>query len=281
MRGMPARKRERGISDVVAFVLTFSIIIFGVGLVSTGAFDSLVSFSDSQQIENSERGLEAAAASLDNINQNNDTYRQFDVGVAGGTLFYNTTEIEVTVENESGGTEYDETIPIDALEKRFEDDNVALTLEGGGVFRDPSASARYKPPIRCGSADGQRIGDDVAIISLLNMTTDDSIRKSDSFDNDVAISPTRILDRAPLGANSEVARLDATLVAQERKYVDISDDLDVTVDVSGTASPEQWSIYFDNAGWSDDPNDQFSCEAETALVRITTVEISRTETDST
>jgi hypothetical protein len=268
MRGMPARERERGVSDVVAFVLTFSIIIFGVGLVSTGAFDALVQFSDDQQVQNSERGLQSAAAALDNINQNNDTYREFDVGVAGGDVFYNQTWLNVTVENGTGATPVDREIRIDALEKRFDEGDTALTYEGGGVFRSPSASARYEPKLRCSS--DSRIGENTVIISLINLTTDNTIREADSYDNDVAVSPTGVLEEAPVGANSEVARFSATLIDQNRTLHN-GTSLDVSIDVSGTAYPEQWGNYLDDAGW----DKTHSCNADTVLIRITTVELSQ------
>lgn len=264
---MPNRERERGISDVVAFVLTFSIIIFGVGIVSTGAFDSLVQFSDSQQITNSERGLEASAASLDNMNQNNDTYREFDVGVAGGTIFYNQTELDVRVPGE-----IDRTIRIDALEKRFQDEDIALTYEGGGVFRQPSARPRYQPKIRCG--EDSRIGEDTVIISLINLTTDDTISETDVFNNDVAVSPTGVLEEAPLGANREVAQFAAELVEQNRTIVETGGTT-VEIDVSGTAYPEQWGNYLDRSGWSNPSGDSYECGTDTVLVRITTVELSK------
>lgn len=275
MSGMPARRRERGISDVVAFVLTFSIIIFGVGAVSTGAFDSLVDFSDSQQVENSERGLQSAAAALDNINQNNDTYRTFDVGVAGGDVFYNTTSLDITVEDGTGTTLADESIRIDALEKRFEDDRVALTYEGGGVFRSPSASARFEPKLRC-RTDG-RIGEDTAIISLVNLTTDDTIRESSSFDNDVTVSPTGTLEEAPAGANNEVARFAATLLDQERTLLNAS-SLTVEIDAGETAYPEQWGNYLDGAGWANPTGHTYTCTgSQTVLIRITTIELSQVD----
>ena len=41
---------ERGVSDVLAFALTFAIIITGVGLVSLVALDPLAAFSDNQEV---------------------------------------------------------------------------------------------------------------------------------------------------------------------------------------------------------------------------------------
>jgi hypothetical protein len=232
-----------------------------------------VQFSDDQQIQNSERGLQLAAAALDNINQNNDTYREFDVGVAGGDVFYNTTTIQINETTGSGG-EINRTVGIDALEKRFDSADIALTYEGGGVFRSPSASARYQPKLRCGS--GSRIGEDTVIVSLVNLTTDDTIRESDSYDNDAAVSPTGVLEEAPVGANSEVARFSATLVGQNRTLLR-SGSFNVSLDVSATAYPEQWGNYLNNTGWDNPSPGTYDCSADTVLVRISTVELSQVD----
>lgn len=279
MSGMPARHRDRGVSDVVAFVLTFSIIIVGVGVASTGTFDTLVEVSENQHIQNSERGLESAAAALDNLDQNADTYRRFDVGVAGGSVIYSQTEVTINVSGSgiSGATEDDinRTVSINAIEKRFENRGINLAFEGGGVFRDPSARARYEPTVQC--SGGNRIGDDVAIISLLALNlTNDFNEVPDSTQSEVSVSPTSVLEEAPPGASNEVVPFAANVASYDRA-VATGVDANVTIDISDTAYPDQWDNYLDrpSSNWIFDSNGQYTCDLSdgTVLVRITTVNL--------
>jgi len=60
MRGLLSSDRvvsdSRGVSDLVAFVLTFSIIITAVGVVSIGGLGSLEDYRDGARAESAEEG---------------------------------------------------------------------------------------------------------------------------------------------------------------------------------------------------------------------------------
>lgn len=82
-----ATERERGVSDVLAFTLTFAIIITGVGLVSTVALEPITDFTDRQETVNSERGFQNAASTVDGLHLHGDTYGQFDLVPGDGDIF--------------------------------------------------------------------------------------------------------------------------------------------------------------------------------------------------
>lgn len=269
--------RGRAVSDVVAFVLTFAIIIAGVGLVSIGGFDQLTTFANDQQLDNSDRGMQAAAASVGNLERNGDTYREFDLSLGGGNVWFNGTEIGLSSNSSSlnesinNTFEPDGTVPINALEHRFDLSSrvVSLAYEGGGVFRTGTVGPRHEPAVTFDQERGQ------VIVSLVNLTTDESIDRSGTFASELVLSPTRIPEESPVGADKQIIGFSAEQVGQERVY-ETGVDGELEIDVSGTAYPDQWAFYFEECeGWSRD-GDTYSVSGGDldVLVRVTTVELS-------
>lgn len=270
-------QRERAVSDVVAFVLTFSIIIAGVGIVSTGGFDQLTQFTNSQQVENSDRGMQAAAASVDNLQQSSDTYREFDLSLGGGNIWFQSgTSIQIDGIDTDGIGDGNGEIPLNSLNHRFElsDDVLNLSFEGGGVFRSNTATPQYDPAIRCIQTDD---GEDRAIISLVQLTTDESIDRSGAFASEITISPTGVPRQAPVTADKQFISFRAELSEQQQVYDADSDS--ITLDISNTAQPEQWERFFEDEGWETANGQEYSCDVDAALVRVTTVELSLLQRD--
>lgn len=257
---------ERGVSDVYAFSLTFAIIIVGVGLVSLVALDPIATFSDNQQVVNSERGLQAAGSTVDDIHRGGDVYKQFDLVPGGGALFVNETSIEL----EANGLgeelpEFDgDTIDVQtkALEHQFEDRS--LGYEAGGVFRTDAAGLSYRPSIRCGER---------ATVSLVRLTTTDDIRTGTVFDPDIVIDPTRVPAETPATAANEFAAFEVRRDGVQQAT--IADN--ITIDVSGTASPENWNQHLEGTGWEDNGDGEWECDVARVSVRITTVELGQLE----
>ena len=267
---------ERGVSDVVAFVLTFSIIITGVGIVSTGGFDRLTEFTGDQQVDNGERGMEAAAVAVDDVHRSNDTYREFALSLSGGNIWLNETALTLKTDpgdnpdlSGLGGSATEARIELNALEHRFElsDETVHIAYEGGGVFRSDTARARYKP--------GIRIDGDTAIVSLVNLTTDESIDRSGAYEADITLDPTAVPQRSPVSADRQFVSFSASLQDQQRVYETSTDGLEI--DVSDTAYPRQWGYFFEevDAGtWDTDDNTySFGSDVDTLVIRVSTIEL--------
>lgn len=258
---------ERGVSDVLAFALTFAIIITGVGLVSLVALDPLAAFSDNQEVVNSERGLQAAGSTVDDIHRSGDRYGQFELVPGDGALFVNETTI--TVEGEALGENLPAfgdgdsiTVPVQALEHRF--DERSLGLEAGAVFRTDAAGLSYGPSVRC--------VDDRAVVSLVNLTTAGEIRTSGSFDPGVAIGPTRTPAETPATAANEFAAFELRHAGVSLAHVEGPLD----IDVSGAASPTNWNQALADDGWTP-VGDGWRCETDDATVRIVTIELTQLE----
>lgn len=268
---------DRGVSDVVAFVLTFSIIIAGVGIVSMGGFDRLTAFTDEQRVDNAERGMEAAASTVDSIGRNNDTYREFDLSLSGGNVWFRNSTI--TLESSSvnlsalDGDSHQANISVNALEHRFDfdDETVRIDYEAGGVFRTDTARPRYEP--------GIMVEDGTLIVSLTNLTRDDSIDRSGAYDDNVAIEPTGVPTESPISGDNQFVSFSAELVGQDRVYETGLSNGNISIDVSESASPEQWQYFFEEAdGWRPDGSDESTYtlvrSVDTVLIRVSTIELS-------
>lgn len=245
----------------------FSIIISGVGLVSTGAFASLAELSDREQIENSERGMKSAAVTLDDIHRQGDTRRSFNLALGGGSIAYNESEIEVSSPD---AATLNETHGVNALEHRFDGspEDVTVAYEGGAVFRSPGGSVRYRPTIEC--------DDDLAIVSLVRLEAD-NFAISEGEGPRTVLNPRSVLGEAPV-ADLGRALIFSTVAEKHQRNVTSFDGGDgtVRVDVSESANPVEWGQYFERSSseWKKNGNAVYECkDVDTTLVRVTTIEL--------
>lgn len=273
--GSPSR-RKRAVSDVIGFSLMFGIIIVGVGVVSVGGLDDILDFGDREEITTSERGMEAAAATLDKINSQSDWNRSFSIVVGTGNVWLNDSELTISgaagIEGDIGNGG---TIPVNSLEHRFDrqPEDVSVRYEAGAVFRSDSVAASYRPSFKCN-------GDtDTALVSVVNLTARGSgINVAVDYNRRFTIDPTSIPDESPVAAFAETLTLQADLQSWETHMrTGLSSGDALQIDVSGTATPAAWAYYLKNRGWTPDPagGGTFTCEAETVVVREMTIGLRR------
>jgi hypothetical protein len=266
----------RAVSDVPAFILMFSIIVLSVTTIAVAGVDQLTALNERERIQTAERAMEANAASLDKIHQQSDPFRSLQFPVSGGSLWLNQTTLSVDSTNmDLSGTPFASPIDVNALEHRFERSpaDISIVYEAGGAFRSGAGIERYEPAFRCTSGAGG--SDTVAVVSVVNLTSDDSIDFAADFRREFSIDP---LDIPGSGANTDLdraLRIDAELVGTNRT-VDATNPGTITVDVSETAYPDQWVRYLRVAeGWTQQGSGfEFECDADRALLRVVTVELS-------
>lgn len=257
---------DRAVSDVVAHVLIFAIIISGVAVVAAGAFNPLVELSDREQIENSERGMKAAAATLDDIHRQSGTQRSFNIVPGGGTVFLNESFINITSPND-----LEMAVPVNSTEHRFDQPygEVTVAYESGGVFRSPGVGASYGPSITCGN--------DMAIVSLVRL-------QGGNFHISAGAGTTNILNPRSVPSDAPVADLGRSIifnaeVTSTQRNVTSFGGPDSTgtvrIDVSSSAVPDQWARYFqsDQSAWSQNSGDYECSDVAQALVRVVTIEL--------
>jgi hypothetical protein len=253
-------ERERGVSDIVAFTLTFAIIITGVGLVSTVALEPITDFSDRQDVVNSERGFQAAATTIEELSRGGGVYEQVDivpgdgnlylarqqpvstgmffgnsVGNEGGLLFF-TSEPSLqnkfdSLNDSVAGGKYDLgflAVETNSLLNRF-DEGSYVGYQAGAVFRSDAAGMSYEPPVEFRQTPS---GDVSAYVSIVNLVPGENVTTASGFNSDVAIGPTQVPSGTPVTAANSFAsfEVERTNVAQ------------VTESVGATGTPFEFSL---------------------------------------
>lgn len=262
----PNEDSDRAVSDVVAHVLVFAVIISGVALVASGAFDPLVQLSDREQLQNSERGMKAAAATLDDIHRQGGTQRTFNIVPGGGTVFLNQSNISLS----STDPALNESYTVNSIEHVFEQSygEVTIAYESGGVFRSPGLGASYGPSITCGN--------DMAIVSLVRLRGGNFYISAGQDSADV-LNPRSIPSDAPVADLGRSIIFNAEAASIQRNLTSFGGGTgNVSIDVSESAVPTQWANYLgrDQSGWSTSGSAEFKCvNVNEALVRIVTIEL--------
>ncbi len=259
---------DRLVSDLIGFTLMFGIIIVSIGIVSLGGFDDITGFGDRQELSTAERGMQAGAATLENVNRQGDATRNFDLTIGTGNVWVNETAIEFSANDNAADDIGEEgVLSILSLEHRFDrqPNDVTVNYEAGGVFRSDFVIPRSDPPVMCTE-------DDVAVLSVANLTVPDEadIDVAVDFNRDLTISPTDIPAESPVSAFAQSVNIDATLVETELHRFENDDDLEI--DVTGTSNPTAWERAMEDAGW-DGNGAELTCNAEEILVQISTIEI--------
>jgi FlaG/FlaF family flagellin (archaellin) len=239
---------DRSVSDVIAFILMFSIIITGVGIVSLGAFGDLTEFSDREKVENSERGLTAMAATLDELHRENDTYRsEIKLAVGGSSSSLKRSKLNITIRDNDTESPIDgygqgDKDYLNSTEQRFarNPEDVVVSYEGGGVFRRPGYGARYRPSMECRG--------DIAIVSFVTLKGE-NFRKSQGGGSTFSLNTRGVPGESPVADLGSTLLFDAQLDGQNRTYRD-SSEYDVYLNTSLTANPTQWQNYLNNSGWT-------------------------------
>jgi len=246
MRRPFGRDGERAVSDVLAFVIVFSIIITSVALVYSTGFSGLQDVRDGEQKANAERAMEALGLSMADIVKGEATRRGGSVNLGGAQLRTNgSTEVSVEVGPPSSPT-FSTTETVGSFE--FYADDTAVAYESGGVFRrDGRASVTVvEPTVTCNS--------DTAVVSL------------------VAVTPLS----GGLGATDNV---EVTMAEQSTQllHTQTGSGFDVDVDVTGTEYTPAWERTLREQGWTIDGTGsdsvQTSCTTDRVVVRLVVIEL--------
>jgi hypothetical protein len=255
----------------------FSIIVLATTTVAVAGVNQLTALNDRETINTAERSMAATAATLDKIHQQRDPTRSVRLPLGTGGVWLNQTTLTIESPDISlTGTPFEDPIDVNSLEHRFDRNPEPITFayEAGGAFRSNAGIERYEPAMRCTTGAG---GDTVAVVSVVKLTSGDSIDIASGYRDGISIDPT---DVSSGGAGPDLSRslqIDARLRGTDRVVEEFSTTGEITVDVEKTAYPDQWIRYLRVAeGWDrQGPSSfEFSCEADRAVLRIVRVELS-------
>ncbi|MFC5970236.1 hypothetical protein ACFPYI_02725 [Halomarina salina] len=145
-------REDRGVSEVVGFILVFSLIMMTVSTVYVVGFDGLENARDVERVNNMDRAFDVLADNVEDIDQDGAPSRATELKLADGQIgFSDSTNITVDV----GGVEKlnESTRPL-----VYTYGGQQVIYENGAVLRSQSDSAwmTRSPTMTFGSPTGDR-----------------------------------------------------------------------------------------------------------------------------
>lgn len=247
--------RDRGVSDLLAFVLVFAIIVTSVGIVYTVGYDALLDVTAGSQSESAADAFGIVTQRLDELQRGEAVAWRGEFDLAGGTA------------SVTGGARLGVTVGVDGAPDRryavdsgalvYESDRSRVVYEGGALFRgsDEASAMVREPPITC-AVGGD--GPDRAVVTVVRLRSDG--------DGSVASSGT-VAVRA--WRNRSALRYpenrDGALSAADARFVEVS--------VAGSPTEAAWERYFErSAAWQGDG--PYRCPADVVYLRVVTLDVS-------
>lgn len=198
---------ERGVSDVIGFVLIFALITSTVGLVYTFGFTGLQDARDDERLANTERVFDILADNVADLHQRGAPSRATEIKLADATLGYG-SETTLTVEVTNVGSPaptYSTSLDPIVYEQR--NSPVRLVYENGAVFRErrgESGTVVRRP----GSVFREDGGTKTAVISFVQTRQSGTAATGGSttvrIQTEKAGTGVFGVHRSPTSANSDV-----------------------------------------------------------------------------
>lgn len=134
---------ERAVTEIVGYVLVFSLIVATVGVVTTVGFGTLEDRQNAEQINNVERAFDVFATNVEDVYRQGAPSRATEIRLAGGTVEYG-EPVQITIRNATNHNDNHtiETIPIVYTKGDSEIVYVAGTViraneDGSVMLREP------------------------------------------------------------------------------------------------------------------------------------------------
>jgi len=160
--------RERGVSDVIGFVLVFSLVAGTVAVVSLSGFTALEDVREAEKIDNAERAFDVLADNVEDVHQGGVPSRATEVSLAEAQLgTASTITVNVTARNTTTSDNFTVSRAVDPIVWRDPaNEDARLVYALGGVLRTNREGGVVvrEPPLRFES--------DRSILPLLETFTD-------------------------------------------------------------------------------------------------------------
>lgn len=212
---------DRGVSDVVGYILVFSLITITIGTVFAVGITGVEDRREAERVANVERAFDVLDDNLRDVQRYGDPNRATEIRLAGGTLSI-AEETRFALANTSDLDEVDNRTLADWRSRTvaYEDGDTTIAYEAGALVRgDGEGSVMLSAP-RFVAADNRTT---VPIVALLPGDTDERVT------GDGTVQITAAEDS---NADSETTRFEAA--SGETLYLWVETD-----------RPDAWARYFD------------------------------------
>lgn len=242
---------DRAVSDVLAFVLLFGVVVVSVGLIGVVGFDTVGSMSDAEQLDSAEASITELADQLTGIADHEAPVRSTELRASGATVeVIDGPTLSVAIENETD-TVWANDIELGGVAYTLGDTRVAVV--GGAVVRvdgDHAVMLRDPPLLAL---------DDRARLNLLT---------TDALDHASTTAASRVQVRSYHARSQLLAPTDRdALDAVEAVSIEIEGDDPIAAawDAHLEADPD-WE-------WDDDGDSWRLDDLDDAIVRLTHTEV--------
>jgi hypothetical protein len=148
---------DRGVSEVVGFVLVFSVITMTIGIVSVVGLGGLHDAQQAEQVNNVERAFDVLDTNVKEIQRHEAPSRSTEIRLGGDRMEFGEVST-VTIEGAN------EEATIETRPLVYTDGDIEIVYELGGIFRsDDGGSVMLKDP-------GYVLSDDRSSVLLLVTT---------------------------------------------------------------------------------------------------------------
>lgn len=243
---------SRAVSEILGFVISFSIIMLAVGMTYAGGFGAVMDMQSSERTDNAERAMVALAETFEDVERGNGPARAGEIRLDGGELSVeHSSNVSVVIDN---GTRIDASR---AGSLAYRSDGTTLRYEHGAVIRSDDGASRIQ------SAPEMTCTPEFAVVSLMHVESPESASSvSSSGSVLVSVSKTELSDSRLLYPRWE----------NETKSGPAADNVTVTIE----SSPHEaaWREWFESReGWEHQGGNEFECDTEEVFVRRTTVDV--------
>lgn len=125
---------DRAVSDVVGYILVFSLIVVMIGTVFTFGFTGLADRQSAEQVNNVERAMDVFAHNMEDVWAGESPSRATEIRLAGGTLRFE-EPIEITVERD------DRSVTAFTRPVVYEREGTEIVYSGGALLRSGGDNA--------------------------------------------------------------------------------------------------------------------------------------------
>ncbi len=134
---------DRAVSDVVGYVLVFSLIIATVGVVTTVGFSTLDDRQSAERIGNIERAFDVFATNVEEIYREGAPSRATEMRLAGGEIYHgDSISITIAVQDEEGTN-----VTVTPRPFVYADGETEIVYVAGSVIRsEPSSAVMLREP---------------------------------------------------------------------------------------------------------------------------------------
>ena len=219
--------RDRAVSDLLAFVLVFGIIITSVGVVYIFGLGALGDAQAAQQDRNAERAFSSMGASFNDLQTNRGQERLAELNPRGARMSIDEDSPELEIEGIDEG--FDESVGA----MHYDNDNTRISYELGAVFRsDDGNSVMVREPEFVSREVG---GETRLIVSFVDIERD-----------------------GPTAIGSESTMQIGAIQDDQQRYTHDGDDVEITIRDSSHA--KAWARYFDDNGWDNQDGGEIEVE---------------------